>query len=205
MRAPVELSKRFGDWPVFTIDDAFLFLGGKRKVSKKTVQVTLSRMVKDGRLYHVSKGKFSFTKTAETAGFAYSPFYYGGLSALMIRDLIDDQVKMEVMTTKTVRHRRAVAFGDIELVVHHLPKAYYFGFNEIRYLNHTVPVSDPEKTFIDLLYFRVTPSSYDYYALVNAIDKKKLASYLKRYKNGFAKKAKRFFDSMVKSARQRRA
>ncbi len=157
-------------------------------------------MVKAGKVYHVSKGKFSITKSAETTGFAYSPFYYGGLSALMIRDLMDDQVKMEVMTTKAVRHRHAVAFGDIGLVVHHLPREYYFGFNDVRYLNYTVPVSDPEKTLIDLLYFRIRPSGYDYYALIKAIDRKKLQSYLNRYKGGFAKRVEKFFDSMKKKS-----
>ncbi len=198
MNIPSEITKMFGSWPVFTTDDAFNFLSGSRKVSRKTVQVTLSRMVAGGKLYHLSKGKFSFSKSAEIAGFSYSPFYYGGAAALMIRDLIDDQVKMEVMTTKVVRKRNAKILGGTAIIMHHLPRDYYFGFNDVKYLGRTIPVSDPEKTFIDLLYFRIRLSGQDYYPLINAMDGRRLASYLKRYKKRFADRAKRFYSLTVK-------
>ncbi len=181
MTMPSELYARFKDWPIFTINDAYLFLKSRHKVSKKTVQVTLSRMVKSGRLYGVLKGTFSFNNSTDTAGFAYSPFYYGGMAALMIRDLIDDQVVLEVMTTKTVRRRMVKILGDARIVLHHIPKKYFFGFNDTQYGYSRVPVSDPEKTLIDLFYYKIVLSIQDYAEVLKAVNKQKLSTYLKVY------------------------
>ncbi len=196
MTIPNEMLAQFKSWRTFTLGDAVRFLKARRKISRATTQVTLSRMVKNGRIYRVMKGVFSASNSVETAGFAFSPFYYGGLSALMIRDLIDDQVKMEVMTTKEVRKSNFKVFGNVDLIKHNIPNRYYFGFDEVHYGSGMVPVSDPEKTLIDLLYFKIRLSAQDYNQLIGAIDKAKLASYLKRYDVHFAQRAMRFFNSM---------
>lgn len=181
MSIPNELSSYFKSWPTFRIEDAFLFLRKRHRLSKKTLQVTLSRMAKSARLYRVSKGVFSFTKSAEVAGFAYAPFYYGGLSALMIRDLIDDQVRMEVMTTRAVRRNSSTAFGEIEILLHHLSREHYFGFDEVVYGNYAVPVSNPEKTLIDLFHYKIRLPLQEYGRLLRAVDAKKLDRYLRAY------------------------
>ena len=178
---PDELSLRFKKWPTFTIDDAFLFLNKKHRVSKIAVQVTLSRMVKSGRLFHVTKGVFDLSGNAAVAGFAYTPFYYGCLSALMIMDLIDDQVKMQVMTTRDVRRTNATVFGDVGIILHHLQRRYYFGFRTINYGGAEVPVSVREKTLIDMFYYNVKMSTRDYSNLLKSIDLQRLREYLKVY------------------------
>ena len=201
MTIPNELLSQFKGWRTFTLADAVRFLKVRHKISRATTQVTLSRMVKSGRIYRVMKGVYSTSNSVESAGFAFSPFYYGGLSALMIRDLIDDQVKMEVMTTKKVRRSNFKVFGNAGLILHNIPDRCYFGFNEVHYANGVVPVSDPEKTLIDMLYFKIRLSAQDYNPLVGAIDKAKLASYLKKYNVRFAQRVMRFFNSMGRKAR----
>jgi predicted transcriptional regulator of viral defense system len=190
--------ERFRKWPTFTINDVYIYLSQRSKnVTKKSVQVTLSRLVKDGRLHHVTKGVFSVGDRAEYSGFAFSPFYYGGLSALMIRDLIDDQVKLEIMTTKTVRRSVASLFGgNVEAILHHVSNEHYFGFAMLQYGGADVPVSDPEKTFIDLVYFGIRLPIADYSGLLKAMDRKKLAGYLKCYSGNFAYKAAKFLKKL---------
>ena len=118
----------------------------------------------------------------------------------MIRDLVDDQVVMEVMTTRIVRRSRIKAFNDIELVLHHIPERLYFGFDQVHYAGSIVPVSDPEKTIIDLLYYRIGISRQDYLGLIKAIDRKRLVNYLKEYDSRFSSRVIRFFDQMRKTA-----
>ncbi len=178
---PNELQARFKDWPVFTTSDAYLLLKSKHKVSKSTVQVTISRMTSSGRLFRVSKGAFSFKNNSVVAGFSYSPFYYGGLCALMIQDLIDDQVIMEVMTTRSIRRKMSESFNDTRLILHHISKKHFFGFRNLQYGGLTVPVSDPEKTLIDLFHYRLRLSIQDYGDLLKAISRRKVQKYLEAY------------------------
>lgn len=175
----------FKDFKTFTLADVRILLSEKNKnISDRTIRVTLSRMAKAHRIYKVTKGAFSLKKRDEFAGFAFSPFYYGGLAALMIRDLIDDQVKMEVMTTRLVKKSLLEIYGGkSRMVLHHIPKKYYFGFEDARYGDIIVPVSDPEKTLVDLFYYKIRMSIQDYAELLKIITLSKLRSYLKVYDN----------------------
>ncbi|MDE1823409.1 MAG: hypothetical protein KGH50_03730, partial [Candidatus Micrarchaeota archaeon] len=154
------------------------------------------------RIYRIVKGVFSLQRRDEFAGFAFTPFYYGGLAALMIRDLIDDQVRMEVMTTRPVKRSfLGIYGGSIRIVLHHIPRKYYFGFEDVKYGNIIVPVSDPEKTLIDLFYYKRRMSVQDYAELLKRIKPRKLRGYLKAYDGhtkatvlNFVKKHKRVAD-----------
>ena len=136
---------------------------------------------------------FGLIDKVEIAGFAYSPFYYGGLSALMIRDLIDDQVLLEVMTAKTVRRSRVRVLGSTEVILHHLPARYYLGFENVLYGDIIVPVSTPEKTLIDLRYFKIPLSKVDYSKLVESADLARLRRILRVYDLMFAREVIDFY------------
>ncbi|MCL5442172.1 MAG: hypothetical protein M1603_00600 [Candidatus Marsarchaeota archaeon] len=178
-----EIEVIFKDFKTFTFNDARMVLRYRHKsISDKTIQVTLSRMAARKRIYQLTKGVYSLEKRDEIAGFAFAPFYYGGLAALMIRDMIDDQVKMEIMTTHRVKASFIAVFGGSStIVLHHIQRKYYFGFEDLKYGDITVPVSDPEKTLIDLFYYRVKIAIQDYSELLRAVNTKKLARYLKVY------------------------
>ena len=178
-----EIGTIFRDFKTFTFNDARMALRDRhRNISDKTIQVTLSRMATGKRIYSLTKGVYSLEKRDEIVGFAFTPFYYGGLAALMIRDMIDDQVKMEIMTTHRVRVSLIAVFGGSSTVVlHHIPRKYYFGFEDLKYGDIVVPVSDPEKTLIDLFYYRVRLAIQDYSELLRAVNTKKLVRYLKVY------------------------
>ena len=178
-----EIAETFRGFKTFTFRDIRIALTeNHRKISDKTIQVTISRMVKKGRIYPVMKGVFSLKRDDGLVGFAFSPFYYGGMAALMVREMIDDQVKMEVMTTRTVKRSFVDIYGgSSRAVLHHLPKKYYFGFGDVKYGSITVPVSDAEKTLIDLFYYRIGLPIQDYSELLRAIRRKRLMKYLKPY------------------------
>ncbi len=185
MKLGSEIIGAFKDFKTFTLNDARILLSERhRNISDATIRVTLSRMVKNGAVYKVTKGVFSLQERDELTGFAFTPFYYGGLSALMISDLIDDQVKMEIMTARRVKKSVIQVYGGrIRAILHHIPKKYYFGFVDKKYGSITVPVSDPEKTLIDLFYYKERMSLQDYAELLKSIRPGKLRDYLKVYDN----------------------
>jgi hypothetical protein len=184
-----EITNTFKNFKTFTFRDVRMVLAAKHKrISDKTVQVTLSRMVKKKKICKIVKGVFSLERRDEIIGFAFTPFYYGGLAALMIRDLIDDQVKMEVMTTRRVKRSFIEVYGGTSVVaLHHIPKKYYFGFENLKYGNIVVPVSNPEKTLIDLFYYKKRVPPQDYGELLKRVRIKVLRKYLKTYDKRTAK------------------
>lgn len=183
MKLGDRITDAFKDFKTFTLNDVRVLLSERGgSVSDRTIRVTLSRMAKKRRIYKVTKGVFSLQKRDEFSGFAFAPFYYGGVAALMIRDLIDDQVKMEVMTTRRVKRSVLEIYGgDTMIVLHHIPKKYYFGFGDEKYGSITVPVSDPEKTLIDLFYYKRAMSIQDYAGVLKRIKIRRLRYYLKAY------------------------
>jgi predicted RNA-binding protein len=62
-----------------------------------------------------------------------------------------------------------------------MPKKYYFGFEDVKYGNTVVPVSNLEKTLIDLFYYRRRLSLRDYSDILKIVKIRVLATYLKRY------------------------
>lgn len=189
-----EIVDAFKGFRTFTFSDIRMAMSDRHKgVSDKTIQVTVSRMAKSGRIYAVTKGVFSLQKRDELAGFAFTPFYYGGLAALMIRDLIDDQVKMEVMTTRAVRRSFVRIYGGASsIMLHHIPKRYYFGFEDMKYGDLAVPVSTPEKTLIDLFYYKRRLSLQDYAGVLRGISVNALRKSLERYDNRMKTTVMRF-------------
>ena len=143
----------------------------------------LSYLKTSGRIYSIKKGVYSATKDDAVAGFAYAPFYYGLLSALTMRGLWTQHSRPDVMTMKRVRSSRTTVFGDADDVIflHHVPAKYFFGFGTVRYGKFSVPVSDPEKTLIDLFYYNVRLSVQSYSGILSAIDLRRLGGYLGRY------------------------
>ncbi len=197
-----EIINEFKNFKTFTFNDVRMVLNGRQMISDKTIQVTLSRMAKSKKLYKITKGVFSLQKRDEIAGFAFSPFYYGGLAALMIRDILDDQVKMEIMTTRRVKRSAVKIYGGGSMVIaHHIPKKYYFGFEDLKYGDLIVPVSDPEKTLIDLFYYRKRLSMQNYAELLKHIKVGTLKKYLKAYDRRTARIVTNFIKKHGKAAR----
>jgi len=177
-----EITEKFSGYPVFTYRDVKLYFKGREKSARNLARI-ISYMKSTGRIYAVTKGVYTFNKDDMVSGFAYSPFYYGLLSALTIRELWTQNSRPEVMTMKRVRASRVQIFDDANdiIFIHHIPARYFFGFDVIKYGKLMLPVSDPEKTIIDLFYYRTRLAIQNYDGLLRALSKSKLDRYLKRY------------------------
>jgi len=171
----------FSQYPAFTYRDVRLRFGGSH--SANVLSRTLSHLKSTGRIFAIRKGRYSVVRDSMVSGFAFRPFYYGLLSAMSIRDMWTQNTRPDIITTKTVSVSRTNVFGKDGpvVLVHHIPTKYLFGFDTVRYGSLSIPVSDPEKTLIDLFYFRVRLPIQDWSGLLKAIDPAKLDRYLKHY------------------------
>jgi predicted transcriptional regulator of viral defense system len=177
-----DIARHFSDYPVFTNRDLALYFR-TRKLKASNLSRLLSYMKASGKLYAVRRGVYTFRKDAMLSGFAYSPFYYGLLSALTIMGFWTQNSKPDIITIRKVRTSAVSIFGDEKerIFVHHIPAKYFFGFDIVKYGTLKVPVSDPEKTLIDLFYYKVTLPIQNYSELLRAINRNKIHEYLKRY------------------------
>lgn len=177
-----EIEKHFSTYPVFTYRDIKLYFS-RRKVKDANLTRLLSHMKSSNKLYTLRKGVYTFRKDDTVSGFSYSPFYYGLLSAMTIRDFWTQNSRPDILTIKKIRNSSTYIFDDKDdrIFVHHIPARYFFGFDIVKYGSFKVPVSDAEKTLIDLFYYRVKLPIQEYSELLRAIRRKKLMAYLKPY------------------------
>ena len=178
MPAIKEIIDHFSEYPAFSYRDVVLYLRS-RKLPTRNITRLLSYMKSNGKIYAVKKGVYTLIKDDMVAGFAYPPFYYGLLSALTIRELWTRNSKPEVITLRKVRKSKVQIFGSSGSIafIHHIPAKYFFGFDIVTYGKLRVPTSDPEKTLIDLFYYKVGLPIQNLSQLLKAIDKRKLETY----------------------------
>ena len=175
--------KRFSSeaYPVFTSRDASQFLAELR-ATNTYINFFLKYLIRRGKIVKITKGIYSFSNDAELYGFGFQPFYYGLQHALTLNDLWSEQTMPVIITTRNVKTgKREIGNGNAKIFIRRIKPGCFFGFSSILYGNRYLPVSDPEKTLIDFVYFRRTLSSKTYYEIVKRIDKKKLNEYLKHY------------------------
>lgn len=177
-----EIKNHFSDYPIFTYRDIRLYFSGRGIKSSNLTRI-LSYMKSNGSIYTLKKGVYTFKKNDIVSGFAYTPFYYGLLSAMTLRELWTQNSRPEIITIKKIRSTRVAIFDDPKdvIFIHHVPVKYFFGFDIIDYGKLKLPVSDSEKTLIDLFYYKVKLPIQNYDGLLRSIKIKKIHKYLKAY------------------------
>lgn len=171
------LREHFRKMPIFTATDAKLFLG--KKTTKKYVDLLLHNLVKSGELNRISKGTYSFRTEAQLVGFAFQPFYYGLQDALSLRNLWEQETNPIVITARRADPGTR-KFLDNNYLVRRIRRDMFFGFENIKYFDLWIPVSTPEKTLIDFVYFREPLAKEALKELSKKINEKTLKEFLKR-------------------------
>ncbi len=198
-----EIIDKFSEYPTFTHRDLILYFSQK-KMKPANLTRLISHIKQSGKIYTLRKGIYTFKKDDMVSGFSYNPFYYGMLSALTIRELWAQNSRPEIITIKKVRATRVKIFNDSEdvIFVHHIPARYFFGFDIVKYGALKLPVSDPEKTLIDLFYYKIKLPIQNYDKLLQSINIGKVHKYSEAYDAhtakavlGFVNKYKRLADS----------
>ncbi len=160
--------------PVATIASLKKIVGGDY------AYLLAENLVKRGELKRLAKGVYSTSDDPTLAVFYFRPAYIGLQAAMSIHGLWDQETNAVIITSQNVRAGLRTVFGNNVLVRKIAPK-HFFGFKHHEYQSLCIPVSDIEKTFIDMIYFR-QPIDKDVLKEFRVrIDKSKLDEYLERY------------------------
>ena len=166
-------------FPVFTLEDVMLAFKSKG-MSYNYLRLMLHKYIKSGRIKRISSGIYTFYGDAIVVGFAFRPFYYGLESALSILGFSTQGANNMVITTRNVRLGIRV-FEGRNYKVMRIKREYFFGYKLMQYNGFWVPVSDLEKTLIDMVYFKIGIRNELKPSILKALDRKKLKSYLEHY------------------------
>ena len=145
----------------------------------------LHNLVRKGELHRVSRGWYSDLEDPVAAVFAFSPSYLGLEGALSARGFWDQGTNIVLVTpSKAEPGTREVLGGKV--IVHRIAPRYFFGFDFVASGGLALPVSDVEKTLIDLVYFGESPGQDVIKRLAEASDPETLEGYLRRYPRSWA-------------------
>ncbi|MEK6942040.1 MAG: type IV toxin-antitoxin system AbiEi family antitoxin domain-containing protein [archaeon] len=181
--------RHFGGREVFSIRDARIFLKQK-KISRQYLYFLIHYLQKKGKLRKIAKGFYSFKDDILVCGFAFSPFYYGLHQALSFHNVWDQAANPVIVTQKKVRPGLRAIMGA-NVVVRRVDAGMFFGFELVKHYDFWLPVSTPEKTLIDFVYFRQKIPAGVAGKLLGQSNKKLLAAYLKKSPNWVQKRVKK--------------
>ncbi len=168
--------------PVFRARDVELLVK-----DRKYALLMLHNLAKRGELNRITRGWYSVHQDPIITVFALRPAYIGLQEALSLRNLWEQETNVVVVTSGKAKPGLRTVSGE-NVIVHRIAPKYFFGFDHIPYGEFHVPVSDVEKTLIDLVYFDESPGRDILRKIGRKADGKVLSKYLERYPKSFVQR-----------------
>ncbi len=167
--------------PVFTSKDI-----ERITKNKKYTHLILTKLNKRGEIFRLTKGFYSKFEDPIFSVFCFKPAYLGLYEALSLRNLWEQETNTIIITTKKARIGKRNIL-DSNVIVKRINPKYFFGFDYLPYENFYLPVSDLEKTLIDIIYFKEQLSVSLLKKLRKKINLEILKKYLRSYPKDFQK------------------
>lgn len=176
--------------PVVTVSSLRKFIGKKSTY----IYPLLSNMVRHGELHRLTKGFYSVHQDPVLIVFCFKPAYLGLQEAMSIHNLWEQETNGIVLTTNIAREGLR-SIGKANVLIKRIPRSLFFGVEYKQYGDFYVPVSDKEKTFLDMLYFKQPLDKEVIRQWKRRIDRKKLTSYLGHYPHSLKEAVQRTLSS----------
>lgn len=172
--------------PIFRVRDVELIVK-----NKNYSYLILHNLVSKGEIKRIIKGWYSIHEDPIVAVFCFKPAYIGLQEALSLHEIWEQETNVIIVTTRKVRIgiRKIL---DNNVILHRMDQKYFFGFDYLKYGNFFIPVSDVEKTLIDLIYFNEIPGKDVLKEIKKQINKEKLKRYLNKFPVKFRERVYRF-------------
>lgn len=161
--------------PIASIDSILRIVG-----NKSYAYLLLNYLVRKNEVFRIARGYYSTQADPTLLVLCIKPSYLGLEDALSFHNLWEQETIPVIITPRKVRQGERKIFGHNVMVRRILPK-YFFGWDLVKYGNFLVPVSDVEKTLIDLVYFGKRIEKNLARKFEKVVDKEKLSDYLKKY------------------------
>lgn len=162
---------------------------------------SIRNLIREGKISKVVRGWYSKFENPELTVFCYKPAYLGLQDAISYHNLWEQETIPVIITTKKIRQGIRVVNGT-NVYIRRINAKYMFGYELISNGKYHIPVSNIEKTLIDMIYFRQKMSEETHKEFNKKIDKKKLKKYLKKYPTKLNKKIENEIDKILKTPKK---
>lgn len=168
--------------PAFRARDVQLLVGDRGYALQ-----LLHNLARRGEVRRVTKGWYSSHDDPVVSVFAFKPAYLGLQEALSLRGISEQETNVVLVTPRKVRPGIRTVMGA-NVLVRRIEKKRFFGFDYVKYDDFFVPVSDIEKTLIDLVYYGEAPDSRIVAEAKGRVDSRKMDGYLRSYPIDFKRR-----------------
>ena len=158
---------------------------------KNYAYVAMNHLLKRGEVRRITRGYYTIHDDPSLLVHCLKPAYIGLQDAMSFHNLWEQETSPIIITSRRVRRGiRKVMKHNV--LVRRISDEYFFGYEHHRHGDFSLPVSDVEKTFVDMVYFGEMKKSMAKNFKMR-IDRKKLERYLRKYPINFRKKVLAFF------------
>ena len=151
MKYMTEFKENFSSKPAFSsyeVKNFFSFREGPDGYYK----TILNNLVRSGRIFRITRGHYTFYNEVQFTGFAFKPFYYGLQDALSLTNIWEQETNPVIITPRKVRSGTRI-FEGRNYLIRWIDRKMFFGYSLLSYGDFFIPVSDVEKTIIDIVYY----------------------------------------------------
>jgi len=168
--------------PAFRARDVELIVG-----DRAYALLLLHNLARRGEIHRVTRGWYSRLDDPIVSVFAFKPSYLALQEALSLHGLWEQETNPVLLTPRPLRTGARGVMGST-VILRRIEGRRFFGFDYMSYDGLAVPVSDVEKTLIDLAYFGETPDEDVLAEIRKRCDLEKLRKYLGAYPRPFGRK-----------------
>jgi predicted transcriptional regulator of viral defense system len=166
--------------PILDSKSIYRIVGEKSQGKTDYARQLIKNLIDSGKIRKITKGFYSIHEDPSLAVYALKPAYLGLQDALSHHNLWEQETIPVIITTKRVR-QGIRKIGETNILVRKIDKKYMFGFETTKQGEIYLPISDIEKTTIDMIYFREKIEKQTLDEIKTKINQKKLITYLKFY------------------------
>ncbi len=152
----------------------------KRLINTPYIYTLINYLTKKNEIKRITKGYYSIYDDPSLAVYCFKPSYLGLQDALSIHNLWEQETNVIIISAKKIRPGIRKMLGS-KIIIKRISPKYFFGFEHIKLGKFYIPVSDIEKTFIDMIYFKQKINKETLENFKKRINAKKLKRYLKHY------------------------
>jgi predicted transcriptional regulator of viral defense system len=143
----------------------------------------MNHLLKRGEVRRITKSYYTIREDPSLFVYCVKPAYIGLQDAMSFHNLWEQETSPIVITTRKVRRGVREVLGQ-NVVVRRISTKHFFGYDYLTSGDFLLPVSDVEKTLIDMVYFREMREDL-VKKFRERVDRGKLRGYLKKYGDDF--------------------
>jgi len=178
--------------------DFFSFRLVESKMGSGYAKLFISNLLRKKEIIRLKKGFYTFKKSPYLLANLLVKAYIGLGSAALIHGVWDKAVNITILTPLagiSIKPGERI-IGDYKVIIRKISENMYFGYEFKKFDEITVRVSDPEKTLIDMIYFKYPFLDEILDNLLEICNENKIHEYLEKLNKDHVRRSRRIIEKI---------